>query len=52
VEFGLFTDLRELREAIPFSSLSAWMNRGGKIPHEQVLTSMRLFAERVIPRLT
>jgi hypothetical protein len=25
---------------------------GGKISHEQVFTSMRLFADRVIPRLT
>ncbi len=52
MEFGLFTDRRELREAIPYSSLSAWMNPGGKIRHEKVLTSMRLFAEWVIPRLT
>jgi len=40
-----------LREQIPFSSLSAWMNCGGQIPHERVLSSMRLFAERVVPRL-
>ncbi|HYB42115.1 MAG TPA: LLM class flavin-dependent oxidoreductase [Candidatus Methylomirabilis sp.] len=43
--------LLALRERIPFSSLSGWMNCGGHIPHERVLTSMRLFAERVIPRL-
>ena len=40
------------REEIGFSSLSAWMNAGGQIPHERVLNSMRLFADRVIPRLT
>jgi hypothetical protein len=28
------------------------MNVGGQIPHERVLTSMRLFAERVAPRLS
>jgi hypothetical protein len=28
----------------------AWMNIGG-LPHEQVLGSMRLFAERVLPAL-
>ncbi|MBI3630224.1 MAG: hypothetical protein HY217_11735 [Candidatus Rokubacteria bacterium] len=44
--------LPALREAIPFSSLSAWMSPGGKIPDAQALTSMRLFADRVIPRLT
>ena len=44
--------LLALREEIGFSSLSAWMNAGGQIPHERVLNSMRLFADRVIPRLT
>ncbi len=43
--------LLELREAFGFSSLSAWMNPGGQIPHERVLNSMRLFADQVIPRL-
>ncbi|MBI4611519.1 MAG: LLM class flavin-dependent oxidoreductase [Candidatus Rokubacteria bacterium] len=43
--------LLALREAIGFTTLSAWMNMGGHIPHERVLRSMRLFAERVIPRL-
>lgn len=28
-----------------------WMNPGGQIPNERVLKSMRLFAERVAPRL-
>jgi alkanesulfonate monooxygenase SsuD/methylene tetrahydromethanopterin reductase-like flavin-dependent oxidoreductase (luciferase family) len=40
-----------LREDLGFSSLSAWMNVGAQIPHARVLTSMRLFAERVMPRL-
>ena len=33
------------------STLSVWMNVGGRIPHERMLASMRLFAERVAPRL-
>ena len=40
-----------LREALGFSSFSGWMNPGGHIPNERVTRSMRLFAERVIPRL-
>ena len=43
--------LLELRETLGFSTLSVWMNVGGRIPHEHILTSMRLFAERVAPRL-
>jgi hypothetical protein len=27
------------------------MNMGGHIPHARVLSSMRLFAERIVPRL-
>jgi len=43
--------LQALREALGFSSLSAWMNVGGHIPHARVLNSMRLFADRVMPQL-
>jgi alkanesulfonate monooxygenase SsuD/methylene tetrahydromethanopterin reductase-like flavin-dependent oxidoreductase (luciferase family) len=43
--------LRMLREELGFASLSAWMNVGGEVPHARVLGSMRLFAERVAPRL-
>ena len=43
--------LRMLREDLGFTSLSAWMKVGGRIPHARVLASMRLFAERVAPRL-
>lgn len=43
--------LLELRESFGYSSLSLWMNAGGQIPHERVLRSMRLFIERVAPRL-
>jgi alkanesulfonate monooxygenase SsuD/methylene tetrahydromethanopterin reductase-like flavin-dependent oxidoreductase (luciferase family) len=44
--------LLELRESLGYSTLSVWMNVGGHIPHERMLASMRLFAERVIPRLS
>jgi hypothetical protein len=27
------------------------MNSGGQVPHERVTASMRLFADRVIPKL-
>jgi len=40
-----------LREALGYSTLAVWMNVGGRIPHERVLDSMRLFAERVVPSL-
>jgi alkanesulfonate monooxygenase SsuD/methylene tetrahydromethanopterin reductase-like flavin-dependent oxidoreductase (luciferase family) len=43
--------LLELRQALGYSTLSVWMNVGGHIPHVRMLGSMRLFAERVIPRL-
>jgi len=43
--------LSALREPMGFSTLSMWMNPGGQIPNERVLTSMRLFADRVVPRL-
>jgi len=43
--------LLALREEMGFSTLSTWMNPGGHIPNERVLKSMRLFAERVAPRL-
>jgi len=43
--------LLELRETLDYSSLSVWMNAGGQIPHERVIRSMRLFTERVAPRL-
>ena len=44
--------LLELREMLGYSSLSLWMNSGGQVPHEHVMRSMRLFAERVMPRIT
>ncbi len=43
--------LLELRRDMRFSTLSLRMNPGGQIPNERALKSMRLFAERVAPRL-
>jgi alkanesulfonate monooxygenase SsuD/methylene tetrahydromethanopterin reductase-like flavin-dependent oxidoreductase (luciferase family) len=43
--------LLALREEFGFSTVSAWMNCGGQVPHERVLTSIRLFVDRVMPRL-
>jgi alkanesulfonate monooxygenase SsuD/methylene tetrahydromethanopterin reductase-like flavin-dependent oxidoreductase (luciferase family) len=43
--------LEELRAAIGFTKLAVWMNVGSLVPPERVLASMRLFAERVAPRL-
>jgi alkanesulfonate monooxygenase SsuD/methylene tetrahydromethanopterin reductase-like flavin-dependent oxidoreductase (luciferase family) len=40
-----------LREFAGYSTLSVWMNAGGQVPPERVQRSMRLFAERVMPRL-
>jgi alkanesulfonate monooxygenase SsuD/methylene tetrahydromethanopterin reductase-like flavin-dependent oxidoreductase (luciferase family) len=43
--------LLDLREAIDYTKLCVWMNVGSRVPHERVMASMRLFAERVAPRL-
>ena len=43
--------LLELRETLGYSTLSVWMNVGSHLPHQRVLASMRLFADRVVPRL-
>ena len=40
-----------LRETLGYTHLSLWMNSGGQMPHERVMRSMRLFAERVMPKL-
>ncbi len=43
--------LLQLRETLGYTQLSLWMNAGGQLPHEKVMRSMRLFAERVMPAL-
>jgi alkanesulfonate monooxygenase SsuD/methylene tetrahydromethanopterin reductase-like flavin-dependent oxidoreductase (luciferase family) len=42
--------LHQIRETLGVQRLMAWMNIGG-MPHDLVLRSMRLFAERVLPVL-
>jgi alkanesulfonate monooxygenase SsuD/methylene tetrahydromethanopterin reductase-like flavin-dependent oxidoreductase (luciferase family) len=42
--------LHHIREALGALHLMAWINRGG-MPHDKVLASMRLFAERVLPAM-
>jgi alkanesulfonate monooxygenase SsuD/methylene tetrahydromethanopterin reductase-like flavin-dependent oxidoreductase (luciferase family) len=43
--------LREIRDDLGVSGFIAETNVGGRIPIEQVLTSIRLYAEEVAPRL-
>jgi alkanesulfonate monooxygenase SsuD/methylene tetrahydromethanopterin reductase-like flavin-dependent oxidoreductase (luciferase family) len=42
--------LHQIREALGVQQIMAWMNIGG-LPHDKVIRSMRLFAERVLPAL-
>jgi alkanesulfonate monooxygenase SsuD/methylene tetrahydromethanopterin reductase-like flavin-dependent oxidoreductase (luciferase family) len=42
--------MQQIREVLGAQQVMAWMNIGG-MPHDQVLRSMRLFAERVLPAL-
>jgi len=42
--------LQQIRDRLEVQQIMAWMNIGG-LPHEKVLGSMRLFAERVLPAL-
>ena len=43
--------LAQLREELGLSALLVEMNCGQQIPHQPVVSSMRLFAEKVIPAL-
>jgi len=43
--------IQQLRETLHIQQLMGWMNIGG-MPHDKVLRSMRLFAERVLPALS
>lgn len=40
------------KETFGAGQFICWFNTGGKIPHVQVLESMRLFAEQVMPYIT
>jgi alkanesulfonate monooxygenase SsuD/methylene tetrahydromethanopterin reductase-like flavin-dependent oxidoreductase (luciferase family) len=42
--------LHHIREVLEVQQIMAWMNIGG-MPHDKVLRSMRLFAERVLPAI-
>jgi alkanesulfonate monooxygenase SsuD/methylene tetrahydromethanopterin reductase-like flavin-dependent oxidoreductase (luciferase family) len=42
--------LSELREKLGLSGILAEMNCGNRIPHQQVLTSLQLLCEEVIPK--
>lgn len=41
--------LTQLREEFGMGRFLCWFNMGGQVPHEQVLRSMRLFADKVMP---
>ena len=43
--------LRQLRDELGLSGVIAESNVGGRIPLDQVLTSIHLYAEEVAPRL-
>jgi alkanesulfonate monooxygenase SsuD/methylene tetrahydromethanopterin reductase-like flavin-dependent oxidoreductase (luciferase family) len=42
--------LQQIRDTLGAQQIMAWMNIGG-MPHDKVLRSMRLFAERVLPAI-
>jgi hypothetical protein len=41
--------LQWFKETFGINQFIYWFNTGGKIPHKQVMQSMRLFAEQVMP---
>ena len=41
--------LHWFKETFGMNQFICWFNTGGKIPHKQVMESMRLFAEQVMP---
>ena len=43
--------LRQLRDELGLSGVIAEPNVGGRVPLDQVLTSIRLYAQEVAPRL-
>jgi len=42
--------IAELKERFGFTRLVCWFETGGLAGHENILASMRLFAEKVMPR--
>ena len=43
--------LHEIYELYGLGNLIIWMNRGGAIPQKDLLHSMELFAEKVMPKV-
>ncbi|MGE3540749.1 MAG: LLM class flavin-dependent oxidoreductase [Candidatus Tectimicrobiota bacterium] len=41
--------LQWFKETLGMQQLICWFNTGGKMPHQRVMESMRLFAEKVMP---
>ncbi|GIX46485.1 MAG: hypothetical protein KatS3mg131_0696 [Candidatus Tectimicrobiota bacterium] len=41
--------LQALKETFGVGQFVCWFNTGGLLPHPQVMASMTLFAERVMP---
>ena len=46
---GCTERLQQLAEAFGMGRIICWFNVGGLVPHEQVMHSMKLFAEKVMP---
>jgi hypothetical protein len=44
--------IKEIHEQCQMDQLICWFNPGGLIPHSRVLTSMRRFAEEVMPAVS
>jgi hypothetical protein len=42
--------LRSLQDGLGIDGILAELNCGGLIPHEQVMTALRLLCEEVMPR--
>jgi alkanesulfonate monooxygenase SsuD/methylene tetrahydromethanopterin reductase-like flavin-dependent oxidoreductase (luciferase family) len=42
--------IQRYREDLGITGISVDVNPGGQIPHENVMNSIRLFAEEVMPR--
>ena len=43
--------LQEIEEEFGLTRIEAEIGLGGRIPHERILNSIRLFGEKVMPKL-
>ena len=48
---GCIERLQRFRQDFNMGRLICWFNQGGLVPHPQVMRSMELFAEKVMPHL-